>query len=146
MERSGLRRAQESVPPLWERTQHFRAYSSWLVPGPFQTRAYIEALLRSIRDRRALPDDLEEAVQVRVDKQHVLYEGRRRFAVLLEESVLRHRIGGADTMAGQLGHLLSLEAPCPRSCARSPDTIPCGRHRRVALTSAPFPYNVFASA
>ncbi|WP_329217736.1 helix-turn-helix transcriptional regulator [Streptomyces sp. NBC_01485] len=108
MERSGLRRAQASVIPLWERTRHFRAYSSWLVPGPFQTRAYIEALLRSIRDRRALPDDLEEAVQVRVDKQRILHEGPRRFAVILEESTLRHRIGGAETMAGQLGHLLSL--------------------------------------
>ncbi|WP_395369788.1 helix-turn-helix domain-containing protein [Streptomyces tubercidicus] len=108
MERSGLRRAQESVLPLWERTRHFRAYSSWLIPGPFQTRAYIEALLRAIRDRRSLPDDLEEAVQVRVDKQRILYEGPRRFAVVLEESALRHRIGGAATMAGQLGRLLSL--------------------------------------
>ncbi|MFE1767693.1 helix-turn-helix domain-containing protein [Streptomyces angustmyceticus] len=110
MERSGLRRAQESVLPLWERTRHFRAYSSWLIPGPFQTRAYIEALLRAIRDRRSLPDDLEEAVQVRVDKQRLLYEGPRRFAVILEENTLRHRIGGAATMAGQLGHLLSLAA------------------------------------
>ncbi|WP_411150218.1 helix-turn-helix domain-containing protein [Streptomyces sp. A30] len=108
MERSGLRRAQESVIPLWERTRHFRAYSSWLIPGPLQTRAYIEALLRAIRDRRALPDDLEEAVRVRVDKQRILHEGPRRFAVLLEESALRHQIGGAATMAGQLGHLLSL--------------------------------------
>ncbi|WP_328913321.1 MULTISPECIES: helix-turn-helix domain-containing protein [unclassified Streptomyces] len=108
LERSGLRRAQESVIPLWERTRHFRAYSSWLVPGPLQTRAYIEALLRAIRDRRALPDDLEAAVQVRVDKQRILREGPRRFAVILEESALRHRIGGAATMAGQLGHLLSL--------------------------------------
>ncbi|GGZ74738.1 transcriptional regulator [Streptomyces bluensis] len=108
MERSGLRRAQESVIPLWERTRHFRAYSSWLIPGPLQTRAYIEALLTSIRDRRALPDDLEKAVRVRVDKQRVLYESTRRFAVILEESALRHRIGGAETMAGQLGHLLSL--------------------------------------
>jgi transcriptional regulator with XRE-family HTH domain len=108
MERSGLRRAQESVIPLWERTRHFRAYSSWLIPGPFQTRAYIEALLRSIRDRRAVPDDLEAAVQVRVNKQRLLHDGRRRFAVILEESTLRHRIGGPETMAGQLGHLLSL--------------------------------------
>jgi transcriptional regulator with XRE-family HTH domain len=108
MERSGLRRAQESVIPLWERTRHFRAYSSWLIPGPLQTRAYIEALLTVIRDRRALPDDLTEAVQVRLDKQRVLHEGSRRFAVILEESALRHRIGRAETMAGQLGHLLSL--------------------------------------
>ncbi|MEU9635189.1 helix-turn-helix transcriptional regulator [Streptomyces tendae] len=108
MERSGLRRAQESVMPLWERTRHFRAYSSWLIPGPFQTPAYIKALLMSIRDRRALPDDLEAAVGIRVDKQRVLYEGARRFAVVLEESTLRHLIGGPETMAGQLGHLLSL--------------------------------------
>ncbi|GGU94653.1 transcriptional regulator [Streptomyces albospinus] len=108
MERSGLRRAQESVLPLWDRTRHFRAYSSWLIPGPLQTRAYIEALLRAIRDRHDLPDDLDEAVQVRVDKQRILQEGPRRFAVLLEESVLRHGIGGSTTMAGQLGHLLSV--------------------------------------
>ncbi|CAL9468041.1 hypothetical protein SUDANB9_02767 [Streptomyces sp. enrichment culture] len=108
MERSGLRRAQESVIPLWERTRHFRAYSSWLIPGPFQTPAYIRALLMSIRDRRALPDDLEAAIGVRVDKQRVLHEGARRFAVVLEESTLRHLIGGPETMAGQLGHLLSL--------------------------------------
>ncbi|MFD7466709.1 helix-turn-helix domain-containing protein [Streptomyces tendae] len=108
MERSGLRRAQESVMPLWERTRHFRAYSSWLMPGPFQTPAYIKALLMSIRDRRGLPDDLEAAVGIRVDKQRVLYEGARRFAVVLEESTLRHLIGGPETMAGQLGHLLSL--------------------------------------
>ncbi|OMI89281.1 transcriptional regulator [Streptomyces sp. M1013] len=110
MERSGLRRAQESVIPLWERTRHFRAYSSWLIPGPFQTPAYIRALLMSIRDRRALPDDLEAAVGVRVDKQRVLHEGARRFAIVLEESTLRHLIGGPETMAGQLGHLLSLAA------------------------------------
>ncbi|MFI7391456.1 helix-turn-helix domain-containing protein [Streptomyces tendae] len=108
MERSGLRRAQESVMPLWERTRQFRAYSSWLIPGPFQTPAYIKALLMSIRDRRALPDDLEAAVGIRLDKQRVLYEGARRFAVVLEESTLRHLIGGPETMAGQLGHLLSL--------------------------------------
>ncbi len=110
MERSGLKRAQESVVPLWERTKNFRAYSSWLIPGPLQTRAYVHALLRAIRDRRAVPDDVEAAVQVRVDKQRVLHDGRRRFAVVLEESVLRHRIGGAETMAGQLAHLSSLSA------------------------------------
>ncbi|WP_308285383.1 helix-turn-helix domain-containing protein [Actinoplanes hulinensis] len=108
MERSGLRRAQESVIPLWERTRHFRAYSSWLIPGPLQTPGYIEALLKSIRDRRDLPDDLDEAVRVRVDKQRVLYNGSRRFAMIVEESALRHRIGGSATMAGQLGHILLL--------------------------------------
>src|SRR5437867_4073085 len=37
MERTGLRRAHESVTPLFERTRRFRAYDSWLVPGLLQT-------------------------------------------------------------------------------------------------------------
>ncbi|MGC0418277.1 transcriptional regulator with XRE-family HTH domain [Embleya sp. AB8] len=108
MERSGLRPAQESVLPLWERTRWFRTYSSWLVPGPLQTRAYTRALLSAIRDRRALPDDLEAAVAVRMDKQRMIHEGGRRFAIVMEESVLRHRIGGAETMVEQLNHLITL--------------------------------------
>ncbi|MET9353250.1 Scr1 family TA system antitoxin-like transcriptional regulator [Streptomyces sp. NPDC006617] len=48
------------------------------IPRPFQTPAYVRALLTSIRNRRALPEGLEAAVDVRVDKQGVLYEGARR--------------------------------------------------------------------
>lgn len=106
MERTGLRLANESVVPLWERTRCFRIYSSFLIPGPVQTEAYIRAVLHSIMLRRRLPDDVDASVRVRVDKQHVLYEGDHRFAIVLEENVLRHSIGGATTMAGQLGHLL----------------------------------------
>ncbi|MFD0260126.1 DUF5753 domain-containing protein [Kitasatospora indigofera] len=107
MERSGLRHAQESVVPLWERTHRYRFYSSWLIPGPVQTPAYIRALLTAIRDRRGLADDLDAAVQVRLEKQQVLHGGRR-FALVLEEAALRHRIGNADVMASQLGHLLAV--------------------------------------
>ncbi|MGW6309898.1 DUF5753 domain-containing protein [Streptomyces niveus] len=107
MEQTGLTRAQQSVLPLWERTRRFRIYSSWLIPGPVQTAPYIEALLKSIRDRRSLVDDVEQAVRVRVDKQRILHEGDHRFAIVLEESVLRQRIGGPEVMADQLRHLLA---------------------------------------
>ncbi|MFF2044412.1 DUF5753 domain-containing protein [Kitasatospora sp. NPDC058170] len=106
LERSGLRRVQESVLPLWERTERFRIYSPWLIPGPLQTADYIRALLESARARRNLPDDVADAVVVRLEKQRVLQEGNHRFAVLLEESVLRYRLGDVGTMVGQLGHLL----------------------------------------
>lgn len=110
MERSGLRKAQESVVPLWERTRRFRIYSSWLIPGPVQTAPYVNALLTSIRNRRGLIDDVAEAVRVRMSKQHVVHEGHHSFAILLEEAALRYRIGGAEVMAGQLGHLLASAA------------------------------------
>ncbi|MFD8750184.1 helix-turn-helix domain-containing protein [Kitasatospora sp. NPDC059577] len=106
LERSGLKRVQESVLPLWDRTQRFRIYSSWLIPGPLQTYGYIKALLEAAKNRRNLPDDVEDAAKVRVEKQRVLQEGNHRFAVILEESVLRYRLGDLSTMVGQLGHLL----------------------------------------
>lgn len=109
MERSGLKRAQESVLPLWERTQRFRIYSHALIPGPVQTSSYINALLTSIQNRRGLINDVPEAVKIRVDKQEIVY-GNHRFAILLEESALRKRIGGTDVLAGQLGYLLSAAA------------------------------------
>ena len=108
MERTGLRRVQESVLPLWERTRWFRAYSSWLIPGAVQTAGYVGAALRAIAERRGLSDDVADAVQVRVERLRLLREGRRRFAVLVEESVLHNVIGDAEVMAGQLGHLLTV--------------------------------------
>lgn len=110
MESTGLRRAQEAVIPLWEQTRSFHIYNPRVIPGPIQTRGYIAALLDGVRLRRGLIDDVEAAVQVRVDKQHVVGEGDHRFAIVLEEGVLRFPIGGAEVMAGQLGHLLAVSS------------------------------------
>jgi transcriptional regulator with XRE-family HTH domain len=108
MERTGLKRAQEAVLPLWERTRIFRAYSGWLIPGVVQTPAYTKAILRAIAARRGLPDDTDEAAAVRADRLRLLREGDHRFFVVIEESLLRTVIGGADVMAGQLGHLITV--------------------------------------
>jgi transcriptional regulator with XRE-family HTH domain len=108
MERTGLRRAQEAVLPLWERTRVFRTYSSWLIPGAVQAGGYTKAVLSAIAARRELPDDTDDAARVRADRLRLLREGDHRFFVLIEESVLRNVIGGSDVMAGQLGHLISV--------------------------------------
>ncbi|UGQ15217.1 helix-turn-helix domain-containing protein [Yinghuangia sp. ASG 101] len=110
MERAGLKRAQEARLPLYQRTRQFRSYSSWLVPGMIQTRAYTTAALRAIQRRRGLVDDVAEAVASRMERQRILCEGDRRFAFLIEESVLRTGIGGVDVMTEQLGHLVTVAA------------------------------------
>ena len=108
VQRTGLRQLQESRVPLYERTRHFRVYCSNVVPGLFQTDAYATALLSSIARFHGTPDDVAAAVEARVSRSHVVREGDHRFAVLVEESVLRYRVGDAETMAGQLGYLLAL--------------------------------------
>jgi transcriptional regulator with XRE-family HTH domain len=108
IERTGLRRAQQSVLPRWEQTSQFRAYSSWLIPGAVQTQPYTRAVLRAIGARRKLPGDVEGAVAVRTEKSRLLHEGNRHFDIVVEESVLRTAIGGPEVMAGQLSHLAAL--------------------------------------
>lgn len=110
LQRTGLRRLQESGVPLYEKTRQFHVYCSNVVPGFFQTPGYATALLTSIAKFRGTPDDVADAVTARMNRSHVVREGDHRFAVLIEESVLRYRIGSPDVMAAQLGHLLSVMA------------------------------------
>lgn len=110
MERTGLRRAQESVLPLYERTTRFRAYSPNFTLGLIQTYEYTEDVLRAVQRRRVAVDDVADAVAVRMERQRVLDDGHRRFAFLVEESVLRNGLGDAETQAEQLEHLLTVGA------------------------------------
>jgi transcriptional regulator with XRE-family HTH domain len=108
MERHGLRAAQESVAPLYDRTRLFRFYSSCVLPGLAQTADYTESVLRNVQARRGLIDDIPEAVRVRMDRQRVLDDLGRSFVFVVEESVLRTNPGSPEMMAEQLGYLLSL--------------------------------------
>jgi transcriptional regulator with XRE-family HTH domain len=107
LQRTGLKRLQQSTVPLYARTRHFKIYCSNVVPGFLQTPGYATALLRAIATFRGLPDDVAEAVTARIDRSRVLRESGRTFAIVLEEAVLRYRLGDAGVMAGQLGSLLS---------------------------------------
>ncbi|WP_416974478.1 helix-turn-helix domain-containing protein [Streptomyces sp. 4F14] len=110
LHRHGMRRAQEEVAPLYRDTRTFRVYCSNVVPGMLQTEAYATALLSTIAAFQGTPDDSPEAAASRVERSDVLHDSRHRFALLVEETVLRYRIGDADTMAGQLGYLLAVMA------------------------------------
>ncbi|QMU78878.1 helix-turn-helix domain-containing protein [Streptacidiphilus sp. PB12-B1b] len=108
LNRSGLLRHQEDVLLMIEHTRVQRVYVSNVVPGFLQTMEYARALLRAITQFQGTPDDVEAAARSRTQRERALRGGERRFVVLMEESVLRYRIGGRDVMAGQLAHLLEV--------------------------------------
>jgi transcriptional regulator with XRE-family HTH domain len=111
LQRGGLRRLQESYTPLYERTRMFRTYCANVVPGVLQTRDYAAALLTSVSAFHGTPDDVTDAVTARLVRSgRALRQGGRRFALLVEETVLRHRVGDPDTMAEQLDHLMTVMA------------------------------------
>ncbi|MEU0281483.1 helix-turn-helix transcriptional regulator [Streptomyces sp. NPDC006195] len=107
LERGGLKRVQQSVLPLFERTRRFRFYQSWVVPGLLQTPDYTRAVLNTVVALRDAPDDVDAAVAVRMDRQRILRSGHQGFAMLVEEWVLRTVIGDVRVMSGQLGHLIA---------------------------------------
>ncbi|MEV7678661.1 helix-turn-helix transcriptional regulator [Streptomyces sp. NPDC088341] len=107
LQRSGLRRLQESSIPLWERTRQFRTYCSHVVPGILQTPGYATAMLSTIARFRGTPDDVTGAVDARMRRTHVMRDGQHSFALLIEESVLQYRLGNTDVMVGQMGNLLA---------------------------------------
>ncbi|MFE3382929.1 helix-turn-helix domain-containing protein [Streptomyces anulatus] len=108
VQRGGLRHVQESTEGLYRRTHLFRVYVSDVIPGFLQTPGYATALLSSIADFRGTPDDVTEAVKVRIRRNAVLNDAAHRFSFVLEESVLRYRLCTVETMAAQLGHLLGV--------------------------------------
>jgi transcriptional regulator with XRE-family HTH domain len=113
--RAGLSHMTESSVPLYENTALFRIYENTVVPGLFTTAEYATAIFRFWSGFMDLPDDVDAAVEARMNRQRVLYTGDRHFHVVLEEQVLRTRVGDVGVMAGQLDRLLAVIS-LPRVC------------------------------
>jgi transcriptional regulator with XRE-family HTH domain len=107
--RAGMKRVLGAhTLPLYERTSLFRIYEHNVIPGLFQTAAYCAAMLSFWFGFLDVPDDLDTAVAARMERQRVIYQNDKRFAVVLEEQALRTWFGTAETQAGQLGRLLEM--------------------------------------
>jgi transcriptional regulator with XRE-family HTH domain len=103
---AGMRRDQENRVPLWERTKVLKAYVSTVVPGFLQTPEYATALLSAIRVFHGTPDDVADAVAVRMQRKRLMQSGNHRYIAIIEEAVLRQVVGDAEIMSRQLGYLL----------------------------------------
>jgi len=61
-----------------------------------QTPAYAIELLSAISAFHGAPDDVEDAVAARMSRNRIVRSGRRRFAAVVEEAVLRQQVGSGD--------------------------------------------------
>jgi transcriptional regulator with XRE-family HTH domain len=106
--RTGMKRLMLSPVPLYERTRLFRIYEHSVIPGLFQTAEYSAAILSYFINFLDIPDDLDAALEARMERQRVIYTKGRRFVVVLEERALQARLGTTETMAGQLDRVLAV--------------------------------------
>ncbi|MCX4683961.1 helix-turn-helix domain-containing protein [Kitasatospora purpeofusca] len=110
LHRDGMKRVHQKTLPLYRRTRKFKVYASNVMPGVTQTAPYATGLLRSITTFQGTPDDVEQAVQARLDRSRVLNDASRQFALVLEEAVLYYGVCDDEALAGQLDHLLGVSS------------------------------------
>jgi transcriptional regulator with XRE-family HTH domain len=87
-------------------TLSIRAYQAQLVPGLLQTEDYTRAILKATRMTSHEADEVERFVEVRTTRQALLSQDPPvALWVVIDEAVLRRRVGGAGVMRGQLERL-----------------------------------------
>jgi transcriptional regulator with XRE-family HTH domain len=85
-------------------------YQDKVVPGLLQTPDYTRAMVPLVAP--SLPD-LDDLIRGRAERQHVLYDRSKSFRFLLDEAVLRRRVGPSDVLRGQLDRLTALVTALP---------------------------------
>ena len=82
-----------------------RTLETSVVPGLLQTADYARAVTRSTLDGLP-PAQLDSLVEIRLARQSVLYDSTPlRLSAVIDEAVLRRRVGGPGVMREQLRHL-----------------------------------------
>ncbi|MET8947649.1 helix-turn-helix transcriptional regulator [Streptomyces sp. NPDC004542] len=83
-------------------------YACVYVPGLLQTRPYAEAVHRA-SEVHCSEREVQHMVDIRMKRQELLQrEEPPRVWCVIDEAVLRRRVGGGDVMREQLRHLLSV--------------------------------------
>lgn len=103
----GTRRKQKAVSRTERAASQLRSYQPVVIPGLLQTPAYVEEVLRRMIRFYGIPNDLDEGVAARVERQQILHQGNRRFSFVIAEQTLQTTVGNDSVMVGQLEHLLA---------------------------------------
>jgi transcriptional regulator with XRE-family HTH domain len=110
MLRGGLRSHQLEIANLDINAKRFRVFESAVVPGLLQTAEYARARFAQGVRLHKIPDDADEAVRIRVQRQEILYRRDKRFHFVLTEAALRYRLCPVEDMLAQLDRLVALSA------------------------------------
>jgi hypothetical protein len=92
----------------YRRTTTFRIHEPAVLPGIFQTEAYIRRMLAFWYAFLDAPDDADATVAMKADRTAIALTPAKRIAVVLGEQALRTRRGTPQEHADQLNHLASL--------------------------------------
>ena len=106
--RSGMRPRQQEALDTETKARRIRVFDTHYVPGPFQTPEYARQMLAKGARLHGAPDDVDEAVAVRMRRQELLYRPGKSFHFVVGEAVLRSGAAAPRTaMVAQLDRLVA---------------------------------------
>ncbi len=105
---TGMSAQQQAFSELEDQTVVVRNFENVFVPGLLQTPEYARYRLAEGVEYDGAPDDLDEAVGVRMQRQQILYRSGKKFHFVITEAVLRYRLCPPEVMLGQLDRLVTL--------------------------------------
>jgi transcriptional regulator with XRE-family HTH domain len=108
--KAGMKSHQLSLSQQDEKTRLFRGFENTVVPGLVQTPEYARARFAQVVLVHNIPNDINEAVKQRMQRQEMLYRLDKRFHIIITESVLRYRLVSPDIMLGQLDRLMAISS------------------------------------
>jgi transcriptional regulator with XRE-family HTH domain len=107
--RAGMRRLGDLHSlATYQRTTTFRVHEPAVLPGIFQTEAYIRRMLAFWYAFLEAPNDADATVAMKTERTAMALTPGKRIAVVLGEQAIRTRRGTPEEHADQLTHLLSL--------------------------------------
>jgi len=106
--RTGMTAKQQALADLEAEASFIRNFETIVVPGLLQTPEYARYRLAEGIEQNGSPDDLDEAVAMRMHRQQQLYRSGKKFHFVLGEPALHIRLCPPEVMAGQLDRLVAL--------------------------------------
>ena len=106
--KTGMKSHQLTLSQLDERTKFYRGFENTVIPGLTQTPEYARARFAQVVMVHKVPNDINEAVKVRMQRQEMLYRPDKRFHFVITEAALRYRLVSPDIMIGQLDRLMAM--------------------------------------
>src|SRR5207247_1910806 len=86
-----------------------QTYQAEFVPGLLQTEAYVHAIYQW-SDRELPAEEVERMANIRTTRQEVLSrpDSPLKFTAIINEAVLRRRVGNPPVMRDQLAHIVEV--------------------------------------
>ncbi|HEV2640466.1 MAG TPA: helix-turn-helix transcriptional regulator [Actinocrinis sp.] len=89
-------------------TRFLRGFQCSVVPGLVQTPDYARRVFEHNSALHGFAQDIDDAVDIRMRRQQVLYESRQRLHLVMTEGALRHTTVTPHVMRAQLDRIISV--------------------------------------